>query len=123
MLGECACELPPVGKACEHSNTFVPTYLRIRYSTTYNNDAAGYSHGSGRLNSNQAWSAAWPTRGDFMEMDLGEELSVSGVVTQGRAHSPQWVTAYKLQVAPALIYPCYAVFFFYGTPSACCFTT
>jgi hypothetical protein len=33
-----------------------------------------------------------------MELEIGEEVSVSGIITQGRANAGQWVTAYKVQV-------------------------
>ena len=95
---ECGCELPANGKACQFSNTYVPTYLKMRFSSSYNNDPPGYSHGLGRLNSVQAWSAAQLVVGEYMELVIGEEVSVSGIITQGRSNAGQWVTAYKVQV-------------------------
>ena len=70
----------------------------MTFSSTYNNDPPGYGHGLGRINSVQAWSAAQPVLGEYMELQIGEEVSVSGVVTQGRNGVTQWVTAYKVQV-------------------------
>jgi len=99
VRGECGCELPANGKACEFSNTYVPTYLKMRFSSSYNNDPPGYSHGLGRLNSVQAWSAAQLAVGEYMELEIGEEVSVSGIITQGRSNVGQWVTAYKVQVS------------------------
>jgi hypothetical protein len=72
--------------------------MQMAFSTVYANDPPGYGHGLGRLNSIQAWSAASPTLGDFVELQIGEKVSVSGIITQGRANAPQWVTSYKIQV-------------------------
>ena len=36
--------------------------------------------------------------GEYMELQIGEEVSVSGIVTQGRNGAGQWVTAYKVEV-------------------------
>jgi hypothetical protein len=103
VRAQCGCELPANGKACKYSNTYVPTYLRLTFSSSYNRDPPGVSHGLGRLNSVQAWSAAQPVIGEYLELQIGEEVSVSGIVTQGRNGAGQWVTAYKVQVRACLI--------------------
>ncbi|XP_078606444.1 uncharacterized protein LOC144879090 [Branchiostoma floridae x Branchiostoma japonicum] len=49
-----------------------------------------------RLNSESAWCALSNTASEWLQIDLGMAI-VSGVITQGRANSYQWVTSYKLQ--------------------------
>ena len=49
------------------------------------------------LNSLGAWCALENNVGShFLTMDLGIVYSVLGVITQGRADQPQWVTAYQV---------------------------
>ena len=48
------------------------------------------------LDSDQAWSAARNTIGEWMQIDLGKESCVSGVITQRRKNHGQRVTSYKL---------------------------
>ena len=48
------------------------------------------------LNSVQAWSAGNSAEGEWVQMDLGMTMCVSGAVTQRRAGSSQRVTSYKV---------------------------
>jgi len=75
------------------------SYSRSRASSVYSNNRIGHSHGKGRLDSNQAWSARHNRRGQWWQMDLGSRKSVGGVVTQGRTAHGQYVTHYKVQVS------------------------
>jgi hypothetical protein len=52
----------------------------------------GTSHFSG-------WCAAANGGDEFLELDLGSVQRIAGVVTQGRADQPQWVTGFDLHVA------------------------
>ena len=48
------------------------------------------------LDSVQAWSAKYNAKGQWVQMDLGKTMCVSGVVTQRRKSSDQRVTSYKI---------------------------
>ena len=54
------------------------SYSRSRASSVYSNNRIGHSHGKGRLDSNQAWSARHNRRGQWWQMDLGSRKSVGG---------------------------------------------
>jgi len=43
------------------------------------------------------WSAGISNRNQWLQVDLGAEISVKGIATQGRNNYNQWVTAYKLE--------------------------
>ena len=44
------------------------------------------------------WSAHVNTLSQWLQVDLGAEISVGGIATQGRNQNfEQWVTAYKLE--------------------------
>ena len=69
-----------------------------RYSSVYGVD----NHGPGQnpfqksmIDSVQAWSAGTPTVGDWMQIDLGAPVYVTGVMTQGRANYAQWVKSFS----------------------------
>ena len=50
------------------------------------------------LNSNIGWSAQEATAGQWMQIDLGRNMEVSGLMIQGRADYPQqWVSKIKVQ--------------------------
>merc|ERR1711871_779005 len=74
----------------------ISAYSACHASSVYAGDAIGVNHGTGRLNSDQAWSAAVDSAGQWWQMDLGAVLSVGGVVTQGRNGRDQYVTSYKV---------------------------
>jgi len=82
--------------SCKTENV---SYSRSRASSRWSNNRIGHSHGKGRLDSNQAWSARHNRRGEWWQMDLGSKKSVGGVVTQGRTAHNQYVTGYKVQVS------------------------
>ena len=69
------------------------------YSSVYNNDPVGTGHARSMLDSLQAWSPALglPIGSEYMQIDLGANKTISGVVTQGRYNFAQWVTSYKVE--------------------------
>jgi len=74
----------------------VPPYSSASASTVHSNDNYGYKHGQGALDSAQGWSAAANNAAQWWQWDLSTQRMVTGVVTQGRANSNQWVTKYKV---------------------------
>jgi hypothetical protein len=70
-----------------------PPETKRLYSSTIAN------HDKSKLDSDQAWSAEnQPGVEQWMEIDLGLPMEVSGVVTQGRHNLDQWVKTYKVSV-------------------------
>ena len=51
------------------------------------------------LDSAQAWTARVNNANQWMQIDLGNLTNVTGVVTQGRANSNQWVTNYRVSTS------------------------
>lgn len=43
------------------------------------------------------WAAGVNNKNQWLQVDLGAEISVKGIATQGRSKWGQWVTAYKLE--------------------------
>lgn len=95
----CDCKLITPAKTCDSNIILSGPYSKIKYSTVYANDPIGVGHGSGRLGSNQAWSASSPVPGEWMQFDLSEQQVISGVVTQGRRSAWQWVTSFQVSVS------------------------
>ncbi|XP_019617101.1 PREDICTED: MAM and LDL-receptor class A domain-containing protein 1-like [Branchiostoma belcheri] len=52
---------------------------------------------NGRLHGGSAWVAGTVESGEWLQVDVGENQYISGVVTQGHATKLQWVTSYKLK--------------------------
>ena len=77
------------GSSCPHKQTLVPEYSQTSASSVHANNAIGHSHGQGKLNSPQAWSAKTNAAGQYWQMDLSSAQSVGGVVTQGRKQTGQ----------------------------------
>ena len=73
------------------------------YSSVYNNDAKGTGHAQGMLDSPQAWSAGSSSVGQWMQMDLGADKQVSGVVTQPRGNNYQFVKSFTANSRPIRI--------------------
>ena len=87
-----------LGAACKVDKVTNPPYSRCKASSVWNNDKIGVSHGTGRLDSVQAWSARTNAKGQWWQMDLGATKTVGGVRTKGRhgGTDNQRVTAYKV---------------------------
>lgn len=67
-------------------------YSNHEYSSVYNGDPIGHSHGSGSLLSNQAWSARHNRLGEWMRMSLAKPTLVAGVCIRPRAgHCEQYL--------------------------------
>eukprot|EP01047_Picozoa_sp_COSAG01_P017021 COSAG01_NODE_889_length_12914_cov_3.351775_1_plen_4223_part_10 len=95
--GYCAPSCPQLAPAILN----VP-YSGHKYSTVWAGNAVGYSHGTGRLGSNQAWSAGVNQAGQWMQMDTRRILAVAGVQTQGRASgccADQRVVSYRVSTS------------------------
>ena len=60
-------------------------------------------HESGLQNSKldytKGWAAANPVTGGWIQMDLGQNTVISGVITKGRNDAPQWVTQIKVETS------------------------
>lgn len=70
---------------------------QISASSQYNHEHAA---GEARLHykaKHGGWSAAVNNQNQWLQVDLGAEISVKGIATQGRSKHGQWVTAYKLE--------------------------
>eukprot|EP00960_Hanusia_phi_P074325 768213-Hanusia_phi.AAC.3 len=100
VLTQCACTLPKTATACDNHVVINPPDMQFSYSTVSSGSQLGTGNAQGRLNSPFAWIPASATSGtEFMTIDIGEVLSVSGVVTQGRRSGNQWVTALQVEVS------------------------
>jgi hypothetical protein len=72
------------------------------YSGNCGGNAIGTGHARSMLDSAAAWSAAWdsgctPAAGQWMQIDLGSNFRVHGVVTQCHADAQQFVTEMEVQ--------------------------
>ena len=66
-------------------------------SANWNNDKIGKSHGRGRLDSVQGWSAKTNTIGQWYQLSLNTPVNISGIAMKGRPDHPQWITSSKFQ--------------------------
>lgn len=72
-------------------------YSHHQYSSIWSGDPVGAWHGSGRLDSPQAWSAQNNDQNQWMQLTIPEgDVWVAGVATIGRDDLDQWVTSYKV---------------------------
>ena len=77
-----------------------PAEAERSYLSVYNNDDVGTGHARSMLDSVQAWSAAaYAVKSQWMQIDLGTLMSVTGVITQGRQDRDQWVTGYTISTS------------------------
>lgn len=88
-------------KSCKSSKVYSPGYSRCKASSVWGNDRIGHSHGLGRLNSRQAWSARHNKKGQWWQMDAGSAKPIVGLRTQGRkgGSNNQRVTSYKVKTS------------------------
>ena len=68
-----------------------PAESARKYSSTWDPN-----HELSMLDSAQAWSAKSNKDGEWMQIDAGQLVTLSGVVTQGRKDTDQWVTQYSV---------------------------
>ena len=75
---------------------------KITASSFRSDSSKDYKAAYGRLNSlpagkmGGAWCADQSDRSPFIEIDLGKEMTISGVATQGQSQEPNWVTRYSI---------------------------
>jgi len=67
------------------------------YSSVWGDDAIRTAHARSMVDSPQAWSARTSAAGQWMRIDAGEFVPVSGVRAQGRNDLQQKVTAFTVQ--------------------------
>jgi len=85
--------------SASEATTESPEYAQSQASSVWSDDAMGHSHGKGRLDSAQAWSAKSNEVGQWWQMDVGSTRQIGGVVTQGRTQDSQYVKSYKVEVS------------------------
>ena len=102
----------------------------ITASTQYNSQHAplgGRLHFQDQINSQGqitqigGWAAAVNDVNQFLQIKFGQIYQISGVATQSRADSNQWVKSYKLQYSTDgsswTDYPNVSKFYYYVLPS------
>ena len=72
-----------ISVSSQYSSNHAAVQARLHYK------ARGFKRGS--------WSARFTDRNQWLQVDLGAEISVKAIATQGRNKYNQWVTAYKLE--------------------------
>ena len=86
-------------KCSSSPRRFVPGYSASKASSIWANNPIGVSHGRGKLNSPQGWSARYNRKGQWWQMDAGSIRPIVGVETQRRRGNAQRVTGYKVMVS------------------------
>ena len=77
-----------------------PAEAKRSYSSVRDNDAIGTGHAQSMLNSARAWNTAANAVDQWMQIDLGTLMFVTGIVTQGREPPyAQWVTGYTISTS------------------------
>lgn len=66
-------------------------------SGNHKGDPIGRRHGSGRLDSEQAWSADENVIGKWYELNLDDPKEITGVVIKGRGDVNQWVKTFTVK--------------------------
>ena len=74
-----------------------PPYSQCKASSVWDNNPIGQSHGTGNLDSPQAWSALTNQAGQWWQMDTGSVQAIGAVTTQGRTAHGQYVKGYTVQ--------------------------
>jgi len=87
-------ELRQCTKDDTHQN--IPDYGKASASTVWANQKIGYSHGAGRIDSNQGWSARYNRKDEWWQFDLGSLANIAGVRTMRRKSSAQRITQYSV---------------------------
>jgi hypothetical protein len=78
-----------------------PTYWSVSSSWVNDpfNGGASYPHYSPWINSYQGWSAGVNDYNQYIVLSYSTPVYITGIVTQGRANSTQWVTAGTIEVS------------------------
>jgi hypothetical protein len=78
-----------------------PTYWSVSSSWVNDpfNGGASYPHYSPWINSYQGWSAGVNDYNQYIVLSYSTPVYITGIVTQGRANSAQWVTAVTIEVS------------------------
>ena len=97
--GRCVAGKLPKGRSCISDYRVNPSYSRCKASSIWANNAMGVSHGRGRLDSPQGWSARYNRKGQWWQMDARSVRPIVGIETQRRRGSSQRVTGYKVRVS------------------------
>eukprot|EP01084_Bolivina_argentea_P131357 231870_1 len=90
-------------KLCENieSNLIISRLYSIQEqhscSSVYNEDAPGFGHNSGTLDSNQAWSAKENNHQQWYQIDAIIPIFVKGCIVQGRKNCDQWIKTFKIE--------------------------
>ena len=92
----------------------------LRASSSYN-----YNHGPERARINQpsghsrsgAWVAKYRNANQWLQVELGRPAKVTGVATQGRYDSYQWVTSYTISYS--MNGKAFKVYLEYGRSKVC----
>jgi len=79
-------------------NELNPPESSRNYSTVYSNQSPGVGHARSMLDSVQAWSAAHNVVDQWMEIDMGADNLIAGVVVQGRTDHDQRVTSFVVSI-------------------------
>ena len=79
-------------------NELNPPESSRKYSTVWSNQAPGVGHARSMLDSVQAWSAAHNVVDQWMEIDMGADNLIAGVVVQGRKDHDQRVTSFVVSI-------------------------
>ena len=56
-----------------------------------------YPYVCNRVESGKVWTAQYASGGEYLQVDLGQIMKVSGIMTQGHPQADEWVTQYKVQ--------------------------
>lgn len=87
------------GECNTPSYEFNPSEQSREYSSIWDSDPIGTRHARSTLDSPQAWSAQTNQVGEYVQIDLGYNHQVVGVISQRRNGSSQRVTSYTVSYA------------------------
>ena len=72
-----------ISASSQYDGNHAAVQARLHYK------ASRFKHGG--------WAVLVSNQNQWLQVDLGAEISVKGIATQGRSKYGQWVTAYKLE--------------------------
>jgi hypothetical protein len=80
-------------------NILNPPEEKRSYSSIYGNNNIGTGHARSMLYSPQSWTPQSTIKGEYMTIDLEENKTVIGTITQGRQDKKQYVKTYKVSTS------------------------